>query len=52
MTLVQVYTRALKYLSENRFRVTVVVLANIVLAVITIAEPILFGRIIDAISSG
>lgn len=29
-----------------------VVLANIVLAVITIAEPVLFGRIIDAISSG
>ncbi len=28
-----------------------VVVANIVLAVITIAEPILFGRIIDAISS-
>jgi len=28
-----------------------VVIANIVLAVITIAEPILFGRIIDAISS-
>src|SRR4051812_32403846 len=27
-----------------------VVVANIVLAVITIAEPILFGRIIDAIS--
>ncbi|CAD7047735.1 glucan export ABC transporter ATP-binding protein [Pseudorhizobium endolithicum] len=52
MTLVQVYTRALRYLSENRFRVAVVVLANIVLAVITIAEPILFGRIIDAISSG
>ncbi len=28
-----------------------VVVANIVLAIITIAEPILFGRIIDAISS-
>lgn len=52
MTLFQVYTRALKYLADNRFRVAVVVLANIVLAVITIAEPVLFGRIIDAISSG
>ena len=52
MTLFQVYTRALKYLAENRFRVAVVVIANIVLAVITIAEPVLFGRIIDAISSG
>lgn len=52
MTLFQVYTRAMKYLADNRLRVAVVVLANIVLAVITIAEPVLFGRIIDAISSG
>ncbi len=52
MTLFQVYTRALRYLAAYRFRVAVVVLANIVLAIITIAEPILFGRIIDAIASG
>jgi glucan exporter ATP-binding protein len=52
VTLFQVYIRALKYLSANRLRVAVVVVANIILAVITIAEPILFGRIIDAISSG
>lgn len=38
------------YLASYRFRVSLVVVANIVLAVITIAEPILFGRIIDAIS--
>ena len=52
MTLFQVYARALKYLAKNKWRVTAVVIANIVLAVITIAEPVLFGRIIDAISSG
>lgn len=52
MTLFQVYARALKYLAKNKWRVTAVVIANIVLAAITIAEPILFGRIIDAISSG
>ncbi|MFB9949720.1 glucan ABC transporter ATP-binding protein/ permease [Rhizobium puerariae] len=52
MTLFQVYARALKYLAKNKWRVTAVVIANIVLAIITIAEPILFGRIIDAISSG
>ncbi len=52
MTLFQVYARALKYLAQNKWRVAAVVIANIVLAVITIAEPILFGRIIDAISSG
>ena len=52
MTLFQVYARALRYLAKNKWRVTAVVIANVVLAVITIAEPILFGRIIDAISSG
>ncbi|HEX2147326.1 MAG TPA: glucan ABC transporter ATP-binding protein/ permease, partial [Pseudorhizobium sp.] len=52
MTLFQIYTRALGYLAEKRLRVALVVIANIILAVITIAEPILFGRIIDAISSG
>jgi glucan exporter ATP-binding protein len=52
LTLFQVYARALKYLAKNKWRVTAVVVANIVLAIITIAEPILFGRIIDAISSG
>lgn len=52
LTLFQVYARALKYLGKNKWRVTAVVIANIVLAVITIAEPILFGWIIDAISSG
>ncbi len=51
MTLFQIYTRALSYLAEKRFRVGLVVVANIILAIITIAEPILFGRIIDAISS-
>ncbi|SFB26894.1 ATP-binding cassette, subfamily B [Rhizobium sp. NFR07] len=51
MTLFQVYARALGYLAKNKWRVTAIVIANIVLAVITIAEPILFGWIIDAISS-
>ncbi|WP_119941788.1 glucan ABC transporter ATP-binding protein/ permease [Neorhizobium sp. NCHU2750] len=52
MTLLQVYARALGYLAKNKWRVTAIVIANIVLAVITIAEPVLFGWIIDAISSG
>ncbi|EJZ20892.1 glucan ABC transporter ATP-binding protein/ permease [Rhizobium sp. Pop5] len=50
MSLLKVYARALRYLGAYKLRVSLVVLANIVLAVITIAEPILFGRIIDAIS--
>jgi glucan exporter ATP-binding protein len=51
VSLFQVYTRALQYLAIHKLRVSAIVMANIVLAVITIAEPILFGRIIDAISS-
>ncbi|MFC5760795.1 MULTISPECIES: glucan ABC transporter ATP-binding protein/ permease [unclassified Rhizobium] len=50
MSLFKVYARALRYLGAYRLRVSLVVIANIVLAAITIAEPILFGRIIDAIS--
>ena len=50
VSLLKVYARALRYLGAYKLRVSLVVLANIVLAAITIAEPILFGRIIDAIS--
>lgn len=52
MSLLQIYWRALKYLGANRVKVAVVVIANVVLAAVTIIEPILFGRIVDAISSG
>ena len=51
MSLFQVYVRALQYLAVHKLRVSAIVVANVVLAVITIAEPILFGRIIDAITS-
>ncbi len=50
MSLFKVYARALRYLGAYKLRVSLVVVANIVLAAITIAEPVLFGRIIDAIS--
>jgi ATP-binding cassette subfamily B protein len=50
VSLLQVYLKALKYLATYRLRVSLVVVANIVLAAITIIEPVLFGRIIDAIS--
>lgn len=50
MSLLNVYLKALRYLATYRVKVGIVVVANIVLAVITIAEPVLFGWIIDAIS--
>ncbi|WP_416797264.1 glucan ABC transporter ATP-binding protein/ permease [Ciceribacter azotifigens] len=50
MSLFQVYIKALRYLATYRMKVALVVVANIILAVITIVEPVLFGRIVDAIS--
>lgn len=51
MSLLHIYWRALKYLGANKLKVTMVVIANVVLAAVAIIEPILFGRIFDAISS-
>jgi ATP-binding cassette subfamily B protein len=48
--LLEVYWRALRYLAADKKRVIFICAANVVLAIVTIAEPILFGRIIDAIS--
>jgi ATP-binding cassette, subfamily B, beta-glucan exporter len=50
MSLTEIYWRALRYLGHQRTGVLFVCAANIVLAVVTIAEPILFGRVIDAIA--
>ena len=50
MSLFEIYFRALQHLSPVKNRVLLICAANIVLAIVTIAEPILFGRIIDAIS--
>jgi ATP-binding cassette subfamily B protein len=50
MSLTEIYWRALRYLSAERAGVFFVCAANIVLAVVTIAEPVLFGRVIDAIA--
>ena len=50
MSLFQIYWRALRYLGEDSRRVAFICAANVILAMVTIAEPILFGRIIDAIT--
>ncbi len=50
MSLLEIYWRALRYLGADARRVALVCTANIVLAIVVIAEPILFGRVIDAIS--
>jgi ATP-binding cassette subfamily B protein len=50
VSLLQVYLRALKYLTAHKGRVVLVTTANVVLAAIMIAEPVLLGRVIDAMS--
>lgn len=50
MSLFEIYWRALRYLRADGRRVAFICAANVVLAIVAIAEPILFGRIIDAIS--
>jgi len=48
--LFEIYWRALRYLAADKRRVALICAANIFLAIVAIAEPILFGRIIDAIT--
>jgi glucan exporter ATP-binding protein len=50
LSLFEIYWRALRYLGADKRRVALICGANIILAVVTIAEPVLFGAIIDAIS--
>lgn len=50
MSLLQIYWRALGYLAADRKRVALICGANVALAIIAILEPIMFGRVIDAIS--
>ncbi|TIW49000.1 MAG: glucan export ABC transporter ATP-binding protein, partial [Mesorhizobium sp.] len=52
MSLLQIYWRALGYLAADRKRVAFICGANVALAIIAILEPIMFGRVIDAISDG
>ncbi len=50
VSLFEVYFRALRHLAPAKNRVLLICAANIMLAIVTIAEPILFGRIIQAIT--
>jgi glucan exporter ATP-binding protein len=50
VSLFEVYLRALRHLATGHRRVFFVCAANVALAMVAIAEPILFGRVIDAIS--
>jgi ATP-binding cassette, subfamily B, beta-glucan exporter len=52
MKLARIYVRALGMLSSERALAISLVLAGIAVAVVQLAEPILFGRVVDALSQG
>ena len=52
MQLVKVYIRALGMLAAERWLAIALVIAGIAIAVVQLAEPILFGRVVDALSKG
>ncbi|TKT82677.1 glucan ABC transporter ATP-binding protein/ permease [Aquamicrobium sp. LC103] len=52
MSLLEIYWRTLRYLAAEKRKVAFICTANVILALITIVEPILLGRVIDTISDG
>ncbi|MEQ1712834.1 MAG: glucan ABC transporter ATP-binding protein/ permease [Hyphomicrobium sp.] len=52
MTLVQLYTRALALLSAEKALAIWLTLAGVMIAIVHLAEPVLFGRVVDALSKG
>lgn len=52
MTLVQVYRRALRLLAPEKLLAISLASAGVVIAAIQLAEPILFGKVVDALTKG
>jgi ATP-binding cassette subfamily B protein len=50
VALIQTYLRALRLLGPEKGLATLLVLANMTLGLIQLAEPVLFGRVVDALS--
>src|SRR5271167_1792487 len=50
MELARVYLRALGMLASERVLTLTLVLAGIAIAIVQLAEPVLFGRVVDALS--
>ncbi len=51
MELLKIYARGLALLGPEKWRAWALAGASIVLAIVQLAEPILFGRVVDALSS-
>ncbi len=52
LNLLQIYKRALSLLAPEKYLALALALAGVVIAAIQLAEPVLFGRVVDALSKG
>ena len=52
LTLTQVYMRAIGLLASERTLAITLAAASIVIGLVQLAEPVLFGRVVDALSTG
>lgn len=52
LNLLQIYKRALSLLAPEKYLAILLAVAGVVIAAIQLAEPILFGRVVDALSKG
>lgn len=50
MTLTQIYTRSLALLSSEKYLALTLAAAGVFIAGVQLAEPILFGRVVDALT--
>lgn len=50
MSLLKIYWRAMEYLAVEKTATITMCIASVLVALVTLAEPILFGRVIQAIS--
>ncbi|MBK3745793.1 glucan ABC transporter ATP-binding protein/ permease, partial [Paraburkholderia aspalathi] len=50
MSLLKIYWRSMTYLAAEKAATITMCIASVLVALVTLAEPILFGRVIDAIS--
>ena len=50
MSLLKIYWRAMEYLAVEKTATIIMCVASVLVALVTLAEPILFGRVIQAIS--
>jgi glucan exporter ATP-binding protein len=50
--LTTIYTRALGMLSNERTLAIVLALASVAVAIVQLAEPVLFGKVVDALTKG